>query len=95
MKNITSEYTIVDKNDIPDGGHKGGIKYRPIFDNLPDDKAMEFIYDTKQEATDRRINILACMGYYKLDYRIRTRVIPDGDKFILYAWKEKKVAEVK
>ncbi len=84
------DYEIVDKPDIPRCRRGGKPIYKPIFDSLPENKAVQFIFNTKKEAKLKAISISCCINRNSEDYSVHCRIVPDGDKFTLYVWKEPK-----
>ena len=80
MKNYI--YTIVSKTEIPPGQGR----WQRLFDNLPDDKAVRFEFDSPEECAKQQSSLLGSLRYTRnKTFRIRTR---KADSNIFFAWKE-------
>lgn len=88
-----TEIKIVDRNEeieaLPNHFPKGRGKWQQIFNSLPSNKAVEMYFSDKKEVERIGRNISSCFSKRK-EFRIRYRIVPDGDKFKLYIWKEKR-----
>ncbi len=83
--NMENKYEVVDVpiNDVLWG------KWTAIFKDLPYNKAIKLEYDTTKEASKRGTNIASTFRQRRAKvFRVRYRVIKDGDKAVLYLWKE-------
>ena len=88
MENRYSSYNIVDK---PEGflprGENG--KWQSMFDPLPSGKAICFDCPSEQSARRLAATIQGSLRQSrKVAYRIRFRIVPDGDGYKVYVWKE-------
>ena len=89
MTNDELDYQIVDKPlNITTN------KWKQLFGLLSFDRAVRFNFDSELSAK-RRGNLI-CVSLRRrpgVDYTPHYRIIPDGERFILYVWKEKRREE--
>lgn len=66
-------------------------KWLKFFNDLPFDKAVKFSLPSKSAASHKGISILGSLRAARItSFEGHFRIIPDGDKWLLYVWKEHK-----
>ena len=83
-----ADYQIIDKDEMPAGRGRWG-EWQELLRQLPFHKVVVFTFATKNGCKTRR-TLFQSKSYRGNEYRILTRLLPDGDKWQLYIWKEKK-----
>ena len=83
---MSRDYEVIPRTDVP--SHRG--KWQQLFMELKDDEAVRFKYKTKKEARRKGNSAEAASRVGRCSYRVRLRVVRDGDGWYLYLWKEKR-----
>lgn len=85
------DYEVVDKAEIPPErrNRKGRAPiYRPIFEDLENNKAIKFVFPSYQASLRMGQSIAQSIKVQKCGYKIHYRTVPDSAKVRLYVWKE-------
>jgi len=89
MERVKLNFEVVNKDDIPDLSWKRKVKlYQPIFDKLSFNQAVKIVHQSYRAAHRQQTSMQASISALKLDYKLCGRVLPDGEKYILYVWKK-------
>ena len=81
------DYEIVDKPMFTSHIQGSTPVWRPLFESLPVNKALMFRFPTKKKANSQRISIAGSLWQTGAEFHTNSRIIPDGDEWILYVWK--------